>query len=704
MPPEGTLSLEIQTAGMRRTLVRNLVLLTLATCGAILAVTVVGAHRSVRELSGSLIDSAADQTEAHLRSFFSPVMDSIRITGEWGAAGILDIRDPAALNALFMPVLGQYRQISSVLIADEQGNEYMLLHDGGIWRNRIVRPGEWGKRTHWMYWKDAGTATGEEWKELDYDPRERPWYQGAAALAPGSEPYWTPPYTFFTTREPGITVSTPWKTREGRTMVVAMDLLLLDISLFTTRLGVTKHGMALVVTEDGRCIGLPRSAGLAEDGAIRSAVLSRPSELGIATLSDAVTAWRKARATPDRPLRFRSGGESWWAGARPFDLNAQTRVWIGIVVPELDFLLHVRQQRNFIILITLAALTTAVLLAFMMDRSFRRKLRRAVERARRLGQYTLEEKIGDGAMGSVYRASHAMLRRPTAIKLLRPDKLDTADALIRFEREAQLTSRLTHPNTIAVYDFGRTPDSVFYYAMEYLTGITLETLVRHTGPQEPARVIHILKQVCGSLEEAHGIGLIHRDVKPANIMLTERSGDPDFVKLLDFGLVKDMESPQEISVTNVNTLTGTPLYISPEAIVSPERLGPRSDLYAVGLVGYFLLTGKPVFDGKNVVDICSKHLHDRPVRMSVRLGRSVPADLERVILSCLEKEPSRRPKSAASLAGLLDQCADSGAWTIDRARAWWAQHGEALPSGASLAPRQAGARRQLTVELNTRLT
>ena len=201
-------------------------------------------------------------------------------------------------------------------------------------------------------------------------------------------------------------------------------------------------------------------------------------------------------------------------------------------------------------------------------------------------------------MGVVYKGHHAMLRRPTAIKMLDVDKVNEG-SIERFEREVQITSQLNHPNTVAIYDYGRTPEGVFYYAMEYLDGIDLQTLVERYGPQPVPRVIHILLQVCGSLYEAHSLGLVHRDIKPANIMLNRRGGEPDVVKVLDFGLVKAVDDQKQAGLTQQASLTGTPLYMSPEAIQLPNSVDARSDLYAVGAVGYFLLTGHPVFEADN---------------------------------------------------------------------------------------------------------
>ena len=321
-------------------------------------------------------------------------------------------------------------------------------------------------------------------------------------------------------------------------------------------------------------------------------------------------------------------------------------------------------------------------------------LQRAVENARQLGQYTLEDKIGEGGMGVVYLGRHALLRRPTAIKLLPPERAGAA-AVARFEREVQITSQLTHPNTVAIYDYGRTPENVFYYAMEYLEGIDLQDLVQQSGPQSESRVRHFIRQVVGALAEAHAHGIIHRDVKPSNIFVCERGMVPDFVKVLDFGLARDFDRGDS-TLTQEGNLTGTPLYMSPEQILGAPLDG-RSDLYLVGAVSYYLLTGAPVFAGQSVVEVCAHHLHSVVVPPSERLGKPIPASLEAIVLTCLEKAPANRPKDAGALLALLDACDDIACWTPDDARRSWSERAPALR--ASTASRAAPSARSLMLDV-----
>jgi serine/threonine-protein kinase len=312
-------------------------------------------------------------------------------------------------------------------------------------------------------------------------------------------------------------------------------------------------------------------------------------------------------------------------------------------------------------------------------------LRARIREIGKLGQYTLETKIGEGGMGTVYRATHAMLRRPAAIKLLAKDRASEKDQA-RFEREVQLTSTLTHPNTIAIFDYGRTGDGVFYYVMEYLDGLDLDKLIRQHGALEPARAIHILVQVCGALAEAHALHLIHRDIKPANIVLTDRADEPDVVKVVDFGLVKTLAA--DAAESRSDAITGTPMYLSPEAITTPEAVDERTDIYALGAVAYFLLAGHDVFSGQTVVEVLSRHMLQEPQPPSTHLAKPLPTDLEQLVLQCLAKDPAERPPSAFSLRASLLACADASRYDRAEALSWWREHRRnSHAEGAPAAPR-----------------
>ncbi len=295
-----------------------------------------------------------------------------------------------------------------------------------------------------------------------------------------------------------------------------------------------------------------------------------------------------------------------WAWLRDYGMGVATEE----SVDEAFQTLYVLRRVFLVLFVLLVASGGAIFgFTFLVER-LQASARKSALAARTLGQYALVQEIGRGANGMVYRARHSLLRRPVAIKLLSPDMTNEANTA-RFEHEVQMTSQLTHPNTVAIYDYGRTPEGLFYFAMEYLGGIDLDQLVRQFGPQPEGRVIHVLRQVCGSLSEAHRIGLIHRDVKPANIILTRRGGVCDLVKVLDFGLVKAVRRGAADGM-KANAVVGTPHFMSPEAVEKPESVDSRSDLYSLGAVGYWLLTGKTLFDHDTVEGLLARQVKESP--------------------------------------------------------------------------------------------
>ena len=308
-------------------------------------------------------------------------------------------------------------------------------------------------------------------------------------------------------------------------------------------------------------------------------------------------------------------------------------------------------------------------------------LSRALSRARKVGAYELTELLGKGGMGEVWRARHQMLARPAAIKLIRSDRTTGTSAsdaeyyLERFQREVQATASLRSPHTIEIYDYGITPDRSFYYVMELLDGLDLDGLVKKNGVMPPARVIHILRQMCHSLAEAHDAGLIHRDIKPANVFLCRQGRDVDYVKVLDFGLVKQLKQMQSAHLTQVGTFAGTPAFGSPEAAAGKvDELGPASDIYSVGCVAYWLLTGETVFKATGAMEMLASHIREEPVPPSERCDLDLPPELDRVILRCLEKDPKARIGTADELDACLEGLQAVYPWTAEEARAWWVLH------------------------------
>ncbi len=318
------------------------------------------------------------------------------------------------------------------------------------------------------------------------------------------------------------------------------------------------------------------------------------------------------------------------------------------------------------------------------------RLRRQVEK---VGPYRLVARLGGGAMGVVWEARHALLRRPTAVKLLAPGTAGER-ALARFEREVQMTAGLTHPSTIAIYDYGRTTEGVFYYAMELLNGINLLQLVDLDGPLPPARVVHLLRQACGALTEAHAAGLIHRDIKPANLMLCVYGGIPDFLKVLDFGLVKDVGAVERIpegeasqasddaALSQDGSLLGTPLYMAPEGMSDPTQIDARADIFALGAVGYFLLTGASPFPGRTAIEVFRLERQGPPPPLSQAAPNPVPASLDETIGRCLAFRRDDRPGSAEALDAMLAACTVLPAWKVEDARAWWRDRGPAALAAA----------------------
>jgi eukaryotic-like serine/threonine-protein kinase len=348
-------------------------------------------------------------------------------------------------------------------------------------------------------------------------------------------------------------------------------------------------------------------------------------------------------------------------------------LWIGYLYGA-----PVASLANMLVLVTpnFACAAVAVLPARVLQR-----LGRRLAAAQELGSYQLVELLGRGGMGEVWRAKHRLLARGAAIKLIRPELLGAGSAeeaqhmLRRFEREAQATAALSSPHTIQVFDFGATSDHSFYYVMELLEGRDLQSLVREFGPVPAARAVYLLRQMCHSLAEAHARALVHRDVTPSNVYVCRMGLDYDFVKVLDFGLVKvnGRRSIESEAKAKPHTTTGTPAFMAPEIVLGAD-VDQRADVYAIGCVAYYMLTGQPVFEAATPRELFAMHLQAAPVPPSHRAEMPIPRELDAIVLACLEKDPENRPQDAAAVVDMLLRCKIREAWTNETARAWWERH------------------------------
>ena len=348
------------------------------------------------------------------------------------------------------------------------------------------------------------------------------------------------------------------------------------------------------------------------------------------------------------------------------------------------------QRATRALLMLIGAAILGVLLLTLMAGRWKSLRDSSARKIRQLGQYRLVELIGVGGMGSVYLGRHQLLRRDVAVKVLEGEQL-SPQSIQRFQREVQLTATLRHPNTIAIFDFGHTrlsrrpsgdanvadEDSVFYYVMEYVDGVSLQHLIDFYGPQSPARTVHLLLQICGSIGEAHRSGLIHRDIKPANVLLTCQAGLWDHIKVLDFGLVKNLDAGVDLmetvdsDVTQAGTMTGTPLYMAPECIRDAAAVSAQSDIYSIGAVGYALLTGQNTYEGESAIDLCLKQLEAPPLRPSARIGTPLPERIQDILMQCLRLKADERPPSIAALTSMLEQLPEASMWNQSLCDHWW---------------------------------
>ena len=549
-------------------------------------------------------------------------------------------------------------------------------------------------------------------REVDdsgYDVRVRPFFEQARA---GQQRVWTDPYVFFDSGVPGITCAEPYLDADGEFLgVLSVDFNLNDLSEFVANLETVPSGRIFVYSTDGTLLAHPGAHHEFGRDARGAGDLMRAEDLGDPVLEAFFDSVPTAGVGSRQPFDFLAGDESYLAAVSTCVLDQRVTWYVGAVAPQSTFMAPVRSHLLGTMRIAGVALLVALFVASLFAVNLVRSrqevaLARAAARAAKkevqdLGSYRLLHKIGEGGMGEVWRGEHRLLARPAAIKLIHGEAMKglsggkVAELLASFEKEARVTASLSSPYTVRLYDYGVSRDGVFFYVMELLDGIDLQTLVDHFGPQPLGRVVHILRQVCSSLAEAHDKNLVHLDVKPANVLLCRRGDEVDVAKVLDFGLVKvRSEHLAAEDRGREELIAGTPAYMAPERGIGSPDVDGRADIYSVGCLAFWLLAGRSVFETSSPTVMLRHHVQSTPEALSLVASQAVPPELDQLVTMCLSKSATHRPTDARALRQLLDDVPVPRAqqWDEDAARAWWAENGDQVQTLAE-APVTAEGRR-----------
>lgn len=446
---------------IRRSLLVNLLAIVLLLSGSILLTIIISSHKTLATLSQSLINQSIDNIEAQLQGFFNPVINELQVALSWGKEGLLNLDEPNRLNKLLTPIIVQHTQVSSLMVANEKGMEHMVLRLPGKWINRQTRRQQWHERSLWLEWDNDIDQATQTWKDLNYDPRQRPWFIGAKqlnvlsaaenaigqntanknSLSSPAKIHWTEPYTFFTTKEPGITASASFNDGDEWLDVIGFDILLRDISKFTTQLHISPRGMVVVLTDKQQVVGLPAHKEFKQAERQIQAIMKTPRELGIQVISDAATAFEALSNGYQKPFSFRSGGETWWAGIKPFPLNEARNLWIAVVLPEEDIIGDIVMVRYVVIAITLVILSLAIYRAINLANKYSTPIEALVKQSVRIARGDLDHKQQiDSLLKEVHRLALAQERMRRGLK-----------SLFKLERDLQIAKQIqqnTFPETL----------------------------------------------------------------------------------------------------------------------------------------------------------------------------------------------------------------------------------------------------------------
>ncbi len=649
--------------------------------GLVLSMTAVIGVSTLRA-SSSAIDhlwaDAANQLLArvvvHVRSIYEPASAFARYSESSVQSQRLDPRDVPALHAHLEAVIDAFPTIVWASFGTADG-EYISVYRWPVgddrWEIRRTHRVIEGQKT--WFREDTRTADGAWRSTRDerstlYDPRTKGWWKSAHAAAHGVA-RWNPPALFFSRKQLGLIYSMPSHDPETGTFLGAWaaEFEAGPVVSYLADLETNPGTRVYVLAEQGTVVSQPDGPLVGEESLLTA------DTSGDELLAAAWQVIQAGEAVEGTPFEVREHV----AMFRKMPTESGLPWHVLVTVPTSTLFGETRAQARAAIIVGIIGVLLSLLLTIAATVALKRVIQSRVADAilaTKVGQYTLETKVGSGGMGDVFIASHSMLRRPTAIKLLRAN---SPVEIQRFEHEVQMTCRLSHPNTITIFDYGRTPDGRFYYAMELIDGATLHELVWYAGALPAGRVIFLAEQICGALAEAHSFGLVHRDIKPANILVAELGGRGDFVKVVDFGLVKDVELGDQ-GITQDGSFAGTPGFLAPEVPVSPQMVGPVTDIYSVGAVMYVLLTGDLPFEGDSGMAVFLNQQVTDPVPPSERSGVAVPPDLEALVMRCLARKPANRPATADALRDALFACTDAGTWSEDDANDWWQAHGERL--------------------------